>query len=75
MKKLSFILFLFLIASCSKDEESCRCQAETDVSMDVYIEKRCEDVTDADVDNVLLYAGTELGAEFVYIDTATTICD
>jgi hypothetical protein len=75
MKKLSFILFLALTISCSKDEETCRCQAATDVSEDVYIEKRCEDLTAADVEKVLLYAGTELGAQFVYTDTATTICD
>ncbi len=77
MKKIVLILSILLFVSCSddKDDKNCRCQAETDVASDVFIEKKCDDITLEDIDAVLEYAGTVLGANYVYTDTATTICD
>lgn len=79
MKKILFFFISLSILSCSKDEESCRCQAATDgflsdgTPADVFIERKCDDVSAADLIDVLEYAGTELGATEVYIDTATDI--
>ena len=77
MKKLVLVLSVLFFVSCSddNDDKNCRCQAETDVASDVFVEKKCEDLTQEDIDAALLYAGTELGANYVYTDTATTICD
>lgn len=81
MKKFLLLLagVTFTLASCSKDDDnsvpSCRCQAETDIpGYEVYIEKRCNDVTDADLQRVLNYAGSQ-GVTYVYVDTAIDICN
>lgn len=80
MKKFLLLLagVTMTLASCSKDDDAapnCRCQAETDIpGYEVYIEKRCSQVTDADLDRVLEYAGSQ-GVRFVYTDTAIDICN
>ena len=80
MKKVLLLLagITLTLTSCSKDDDStpsCRCQAQTDIAgYEVFIEKRCSEVTNADLDRVLEYAGSQ-GVTYVYTDTAIDICN
>ena len=90
MRNLLSLLLVgaLMFTSCSKDDDGpanepipqgCRCQAATDLTVNgqtwyVWIEKACNQVTDADLNAVLEYAGQN-GASYVYTDTAQTICN